>query len=124
MKIYRNAAVMTAIALFGASGAQAQLDEETTGDLRCILVSTLLLRSDNPTLRSGAPTMMGYFLGRLDGHDPKADLKGGLLAELSKTTPQTTKDDLIRCGQLLKERGDAVTEVGQAMRALAEKPQP
>jgi hypothetical protein len=84
-------------------------DAETTNDLRCLVVASQMSASDNPSLKASALPAWLYYLGRLDGHNPKLDLEKSLIAELSKMTPQQLQAAAASCGNALAARGQVVT---------------
>src|SRR5215831_10773487 len=105
MKAMRQRGLIPAVAfsVVLATSAAAE-DSETTSDLRCLVVASQMFNSNNPNVKAGALPSWLYYLGRLDGHNPKLDLEKSLIAEVSKVTPQQFQAATLSCGNTLTER--------------------
>jgi hypothetical protein len=101
-----------------ASGASAA-ELGATDDLRCMAVGLALAGNANPEVKNAGTLASMYYLGRLDAHTPSVDLEAGLKQELMRMSPQDLKTEAARCGEELKARGKAVTEIGQRLQAAA-----
>ena len=94
-----------------ASQAQAA-DDETTADLRCLVTSLSLTTSDDQTARTAGLLASLYYFGRLDGRAPNLDLENRMVAEIERMTPEEIRAEAPRCGSTMKDRGQALTAIG------------
>ncbi len=91
--------------------ARAQ-DADTTADVRCLVVSVSMVASQQQNQQTAGLMSALYFLGRLDGRRPDLDLENRLVDEVTKLKPEQLREEAVRCGALLKERGKALTDMG------------
>lgn len=106
------------------TGASAQnLGDETVGDLRCMVVAMRMSESENPVMRASGSSAMMYFLGRLDGHAPNANLEQGLADAVTTMTAEDFAAEGRRCGQIMIDRGKALTAAGEGLIRRGEKAQ-
>ena len=101
------------VALLIASASPA--DPQPQADLRCLVASLALSGNDNAALsRSG---LMGavYFLGKVDGELPGADLEPMLRKEAANISQQEERALLQKCGTELKQRGEYLQAIGKGM---------
>jgi len=54
-----------------------------------------------------------YFLGRIDGRAPGADLENQIIAQIKTLNNEQFRAEAQRCGQILLVRGKATTEIGR-----------
>jgi hypothetical protein len=99
------------LAPFLASQAQAA-DDETTGDLRCLVTSLSLTTSDDQTAKTAGLLASLYYFGRLDGRAPNLDLENRMVGEIEKMTPDEVRSEAARCGSIMRERGQTLTAIG------------
>lgn len=103
-----------------ATGVRAQ-DAATAKDVRCLVVSAVLLSSTKEKSIGTAATMSAlYFMGRLDGRDPELDLEGQVTDAALTMTPADIKDEAMRCGKELQARGEAISAIGARMQSRGE----
>jgi hypothetical protein len=91
-------------------------DAATESDVRCMLLGFGLLESENPVVHQSGLAAAMYFIGRLDGRDPKLDLETAAMAEIVKTSKESSEQHratAVSCGKLLQDRGAAITAVGK-----------
>ena len=110
-----------ALALFVGFGAAPAPDDETAGDLRCMVVSLQLMSAQDAQTRASGFSAMMYYLGRLDGHAPGTDLEQSLADTVDAMTAEQAKAEAQRCGQTLIDRGKVLTDVGQGLIKRGEK---
>lgn len=89
---------------------RAQYDE-TTADVRCVLVG---LRASALQQSSGSLEVM-YYLGRLDGREPKLDLEALMTQETPRMTQAEYASEAVRCGKPLTLRGQQLVQIGKNM---------
>jgi hypothetical protein len=92
--------------------AMAQ-DAATVADLRCVAVGIRSAELPDSRQKSTGLLMALYFIGRLDGRDPKLDLEALLSEQLSKMTAADFTAEAARCGSSLASKGAQITHVGQ-----------
>lgn len=92
--------------------AMAQ-DADTIADVRCVAVGIRSAELPDSRQKSTGLLMALYFIGRLDGRDPKLDLEALLAAQLSKMTAADFTAEATRCGNSLATKGAQITRVGQ-----------
>jgi hypothetical protein len=106
--------VFVALGLF-ASNARAE-NADTTADVRCIAAAMVSIGNiQDQNIQTALKITVLYFLGRIDGREPKFDLKRHLEDQVSKMTRQQVALEDSRCGKLLSARGAAMKEMGQEM---------
>jgi len=107
-------AIMCATALFScaAASAAAQEADALDADLRCLVVSLVLIGSTEPQQQQAGMGSFFYYLGRVDGARPGHDLEASL-AQLAQTmTSEEISQEMVRCGSQLMTRGREVQDIG------------
>eukprot|EP01035_Chromulina_nebulosa_P047302 gene47302-64114_t len=101
----RRATIVAVLGLFAATSAvSAPVGEEDRRDLRCVLVAGLVgsqldATASNET-KQGIASGVAFFMGRIKGRSPTADLSSMLVAEgrgLLQNSAEM-KRELVRCG--------------------------
>ena len=87
-------------------------DRETLADVRCVLVAMRMVTTQAPQQRAAGMMVAMYYLGRLDGHAPGADIERLIKAEVWKSTSAELKADAVRCGQALQRKGHELQKIG------------
>jgi hypothetical protein len=105
-----SAAIMLGVAL--GSGAAAQSDE-TMDDVRCLVVGLKLAQSPIDTIRSASVLMTIYYMGRLEGRDPKLDLQSRIADQVLQMSTLDVQSETRRCSAGLKAKGEAIAEMGK-----------
>ncbi|NML07344.1 hypothetical protein [Sphingomonas sp. G-3-2-10] len=107
---------LLALALAATLAGQSAPDPNTD-DARCIAVVALMIaqaKDDQEKTRFSAGLM--YFLGRIDTRTPGYDLEAALRRILDAVEKgDSLSDDAIRCGGILRQRGQYMIEFGQRM---------
>jgi hypothetical protein len=93
--------------------AAANADDSLLADVQCLLVGTRLESASNGQLRLSGTLLTMYFLGRIDGRAPTADLQKLVLEEATKTSADGLRSAMRRCGKELSARGAEVTQIGK-----------
>lgn len=90
-------------------------ETETVADAQCMIVGAQLSASKDPQQRVPGQMILMYYLGRIDGRSPKADLRTLIKTQTQKMTESDFKDAAGRCGKEFSARGDAVVEIGKSL---------
>jgi hypothetical protein len=128
MKTVRAGLSAMAVTLLAASGLHAQ--EAATApaaapnqDVRCFMIGTALLKSNDPAAKAAAPVLMLYYLGRIDALTPKLDL----VQAIKDQTPGVTADlanTAKACGDAFNARTKTLSQMGGPTPGAAESPAP
>jgi hypothetical protein len=94
---------------------------DTIDDVRCVVVGMWIAGSGNSTQQSAGMMDALYYIGRLDGREPKLDVEALLVKEFVKMTPADFSREATRCGSHLAEKGKEITKMGQDMTELGRK---
>ena len=88
-------------------------DADTVADVRCVAVGIRSAELPDSRQKSTGLLMALYFIGRLDGRNPKVELEALLAAQVAKMTAADFAAEATRCGQSLASKGAQITKVGQ-----------
>jgi hypothetical protein len=88
-------------------------DADTVADVRCVAVGIRSAELPDSRQKSTGLLMALYFIGRLDGRDPKLDLEALLSEQLAKMSAADFTTEATRCGNSLATKGAQITKVGQ-----------
>jgi hypothetical protein len=88
-------------------------DADTIADVRCVAVGIRAAELPDSRQKSTGLLMALYFIGRLDGRDPKLDLEALLATQLAKMSAADFTTEATRCGTSLATKGAQITQVGQ-----------
>jgi hypothetical protein len=95
----------------------ASPEEELRKDVRCFVAVGMLGQQKDENVRSAAMLAAQYFLGRIDGRAPAADLEDLVAREAPTLTEAETGQLLRQCGALMEKRGKDVVGVGEKLKA-------
>ncbi len=115
--------LLAAVAVLGGPATASAQSVETRADIRCLVVSLLMVNSPKPELRQAGMMSAIYYFGRLDGSARSPNLEDMIVKEIEKIKPDQLRDEAIRCGGELKARGDAMSELGANISARAKMPE-
>lgn len=112
-----------------AAAAVAPLEPASQQDLNCIAVFAMAAGGDTLSQeeRTGVTGALMYYLGRIEGRSAGFELRPHLVSLLSDEVFLTTRlpAEAKRCGAEMQIKGTALTELGEAMKAMsAEGPAP
>lgn len=118
-------ALSTALALSiltqGPAVAQTKperpLTAEETADLHCMAIYSVL--ASQPGQAESAAVGVFYFLGKLEGRDARTDWLERFNTFVAGLTDAELSANAQRCGQVLIDKGQALTELGQRMTGAA-----
>jgi hypothetical protein len=94
---------------------------ETIADVRCIVVGMKIGASGNSTQKSVAMMTTLYYIGRIDGREPKLDIEDILVMVFVKMTAPQFASEATRCGTHLTEKGKEISKIGKDMAELGQK---
>jgi hypothetical protein len=112
----RATCVALALALTVAAPARAEAPETTT-DLKCLAFAMGMSGNSDPSKAAVGTMAALYFLGRIDGREPKLDLEKRLVAPDLQIKTADFPSLGATCGGMLKTRGDDLTTIGQHLQA-------
>ena len=109
--------VLIALALAGASPASAA---ESTNDVRCLIAVSRLVDINAETKQlsqeaAQTTALLGtmYFMGKLEGRDPRLNIENAMVAEATKMTVEQLQSELIRCGGEMRSIGQKWDDIGK-----------
>ena len=103
--------------LLCASGARAQDgDPQTRSDVRCFIAMGALGQSAQ--YKQASTVGVFYFAGRLDGRNPEFDLKRAVRLEAGRMGATEYAGEIKRCGDLVRARGEAMTDMAPPKRGV------
>ncbi|HEY1898551.1 MAG TPA: hypothetical protein VGG49_02040 [Steroidobacteraceae bacterium] len=88
-------------------------DPATTADVRCVVVGIRSAALPDSRQKSTGLLMALYYIGRLDGRDPKLDLRALLTEQLANMTSADFEAEAVRCSNALKDKGAQITHFSQ-----------
>ena len=108
----RLVSVVIMLGTFFAISAAAQ-DDETTADTRCVIVGWNLSKSPDHAVRTASAILAIYYIGRLEGRNPKLELENRILDEMFKLSLADIQAESRRCGDAMTTKGRFISEMGE-----------
>jgi hypothetical protein len=105
---------VSAIFLSADLGGAAEFNpasDKTIEDVQCVVVGARLSGSQP---QAGAMLLI-YYLGRIDGRSPDADLEALVGQEAKKMTASDFSSWTRRCGAEFSARGEQITKIGKSL---------
>lgn len=99
------------------SSAQASNDE-SSADVRCVLVSINMGASGTAAQRAAAIMVAMYFFGRLDARLPRSDVERLIASESKKITRAELRTSATYCGTMIEEKGQEFARLGKDFERL------
>ena len=93
------------IAAFLLSTQAAPISSEQRNDIRCFVVAAEMADTEDKEVQTAASIMMFYFLGKLDGRNPKSDLDAVFEREAQLMSDDDKKALTATCAKTVEERG-------------------
>lgn len=87
----------------------------TRADIQCLIVGARLSESASPTVKLSGGMVMTYFLGRLDGRTPDANIESLIIEELRTMTSGDVAEASRRCTDEFSKRGVEFEKIGNAL---------
>jgi hypothetical protein len=109
----RNAHKTLALIGFMSLAPAAAYAEDTPppADIRCVIVAMQISISEDAAQRTGGNMLAMYYVGRLD-HYPAKAIEDAIFKELPAMSPDLFKTEAGRCGRILMEKGQELTQIG------------
>jgi hypothetical protein len=104
------------LSLVGCTAASAQPPADSVRfDLRCLLATTVVGSQASGEGRAAAMVVSTYFLGRLDGSLPAAQLEARLNQEAQELQASQIGEIARACAAVTHRRGQEVRDIGRRM---------
>ena len=94
---------------------------QTMADAQCMVVGARLSASSDPQQRVPGQMILMYYLGRIDGRSPNADLESLIKTETQKMTTSDLESAAGRCGKEFSARGEEIVRIGKSLGNPAKK---
>jgi hypothetical protein len=88
---------------------------ETRADIQCLIVGARLSESPSPSVKLSGGMLMTYFLGRVDGRTPDANIESLIVEELRAMSSDEVAEASRRCTAEFSRRGVEFTKIGNAL---------
>lgn len=106
---------MIGVALLFTASLAAAAPADDAEDARCLIVAAELADSDDDELEEAGTIMTMYFLGRLDGRSPGANLETLIVREAAAMSEDDKERLLIACSAQLELRGKQMEALGSRL---------
>jgi hypothetical protein len=80
-------------------------------DIRCLIVGSRLGGSDNDKQRAAGQLLAMYAMARLDEFSAR-EIEDAMFKESLVLTPSDLQSETTRCGKILMEKGQEMTQIG------------
>lgn len=88
---------------------------QTVADAQCMVVGARLSASTDPQQRVPGQMILMYYLGRIDGRSPHADLETLIKNETQRMTVTELNNAASRCGKEFSARGEQIVRIGRTL---------
>ena len=88
---------------------------QTTADAQCMVIGARLSASPDPQEKGPGQMILMYYLGRIDGRSPNADLKTLLNHETQSMKESDLKSAAARCSKEFAARGEDIVQIGKSL---------
>ena len=106
---------MIGAAMLAAAAAAPATPADDAADMRCLIVAAELADNGDKEIEEAGTLMTIYFLGRLDGRSPGANLEEMLIREAGAMSEEDRQRLLISCSAQLELRGKQVEALGNRL---------
>jgi hypothetical protein len=108
----RHSIQVLGLLLLSASFSTAYAAEApSSADVRCLIVGSRLSTSSDANQRNAGNMLAIYSMGRLAQFSPK-EIEDAMFNEALAMTPTDFQSDTARCGKILVEKGQEMTQIG------------
>jgi hypothetical protein len=114
------AASLLNVLLLGQANAQAPGKLPLPEDIRCVIVAMQISVTTDTNQRTGGNMLAMYYVGRLDKYPAKV-IEDAIFKELPAMTPDLFKTEADRCGRILMEKGQVLTQIGNSISQRAKE---
>ena len=91
---------------------------------RCLLIAVAAMQSGDANMAQAGKFASLYWMGRVNGASPGADLTRELGAAAKSMDGTNLQAEAARCGEEMKKRGLEMQQVGNALQAQGAPPPP
>jgi len=95
--------------------AVAAQDPGTIADIRCVAVGIRFAEMPDSPRKSTGTLLVLYYMGRLDGRDPKLAVEDLLTEQIMKMTDSDYAAEAVRCDRQLNDKGQQIARMDQDM---------
>ncbi|TVV73895.1 hypothetical protein [Sphingomonas solaris] len=96
------------------AGAAPVTDAAATADVRCLVATSVLAENGDKAIAQIGYFAAMFWLGRV-GDISEADLNSKMTEQALHMTAADISLELVRCGALMKERGEMLARVGASL---------
>jgi hypothetical protein len=114
------AASLLSVLLLGQANAQTPGKLPPPEDIRCVIVAMQISVTTDTNQRTGGNMLAMYYVGRLDKYPAKV-IEDAIFKELPAMTPDLFKTEAGRCGKILMEKGQVLTQIGNSISQRAKE---
>ena len=114
------AASLLNVLLLGQANAQTPGKLPPPEDIRCVIVAMQLSVTTDTNQRTGGNMLAMYYVGRLDKYPAKV-IEEAIFKELPAMTPDLFKTEAGRCGRILMEKAQVLTQIGTSVTQRAQE---
>lgn len=111
------AALGVAMSIASSAQAQAPAASSASEDLRCFVATSLLAASGDDSIKQIGQMGALYFMGRVDAKLSDKELEDQMFAVGQGLTEADTRAMLVRCGNVLQQRGTKIQEISKRVQA-------
>jgi hypothetical protein len=116
-----KAVILAAAALMAVGGA-ARAAEPSDADIRCVTVAFMIAgTAKDDDIKNAATITSFYFLGKIDGAAPGAELESRIRTAITTMSPNDYGEEGKRCGAELAKRGGDLQVLGEHLRSLGDQ---
>lgn len=90
-------------------------NRQTVADAQCMVIGARLSASSDPQQKVPGQMILMYYLGRIDGRSPNADLQRLIKDQMQKMTTSDIQNAASRCGKEFAARGDDIVRIGKSL---------
>lgn len=120
----KNCFVLAFAAFLAAMSAQSSAqDAQTIADIRCVVIGMRMGGTGNAAQQSAGGVLALYYIGRLDGRVPSLNIEDLIVQQITKMTKADYDSEGKRCGAVLKEKGQQLTQIGKDLVERGQKMQ-
>jgi hypothetical protein len=103
--------LLSLVILSTAFSTAHALEAPPAADIRCLIVGSRLSTSADANQRAAGHLLAIYSMARLDQFSPK-EIEDAMFNEALAITPTDFQSDAARCGKILMEKGQEMTQIG------------
>lgn len=113
--------VFTAVVAVLACGVGQGADGRLRGDVDCIVVGLRMSQMSRAGQRAAGMLLTAYYLGRVNGDEPRVDVGSLIRTEANNMTPGEFGVNAIRCGKAFAAKGRDLQKIRMELARKASK---